>query len=54
MALLKQMAAIELITEVSGEDAKRLVKELMNPTPNPAAERFWKRVKKLKFRLEDL
>ena len=48
------MAAIELITEVSGEDAKRLVKELMNPTPNPAAKKLWDAAMKLDFKLEDL
>ncbi len=52
--MAKRIPAIELITEVSGEDAKRLVKELMDPTPNPAAEKLIAGAKKLKFRLEDL
>jgi|GEM_PF-3968492 len=50
----KRIPAIELITEVSGEDAKRLVKELMDPTPNPAAIAAWERAKKLNFTLADL
>ncbi|MDP2717765.1 MAG: hypothetical protein Q8P02_03400 [Candidatus Micrarchaeota archaeon] len=50
----KRFPAIELITEVSGEDAKRLAKDLIDPTPNPAAIAQWERAKKLNIRLEDL
>ncbi len=50
----KRISAIELITEVSGEDARRLVQELAHPSPNPAAERLIAGAKKLTFKLQDL
>lgn len=52
--MAKKIPAIDLVIEVSGEDAKRLARELMDPTPNPAAIAAWERAKKLNIRLEDL
>ncbi len=52
--MAKKIPAIEYVIEVSGEDAKRLAKDLVDPEPNPAAERLWERAKKLNIRLEEL